>query len=332
MQGDEAVQPCLTISFTADWRYLLSDRPTMFYWALGAKLPGVFLAYDMGSTWTYLVFDAPAVPPSPEEARDIVLDALGVDAPLTISHVLPWGLTAQVAERYRNGRVFLAGDAAHRFPPTGGLGLNTGVQDAHNLAWKIAAVLAGRAGEPLLDSYERERQPVAELNTRQSMNNAGDMLALLSLTGDEPQDVVDAAVEQTYEAFNSLGLQLGFSYGPQVAPETIRTFTPTARIGDRLPHAWLEGPARRSVLDLLDDRGWTVLTREPAIWKGLTLGPDVAVTAVDTAAAGVPDAWSELVGLTGSGAVLVRPDGHIAARPATPADLDDDIATRGLSR
>jgi 2-polyprenyl-6-methoxyphenol hydroxylase-like FAD-dependent oxidoreductase len=331
MTGEENVQPCLTISFTADWRPLLEGRPSMFYWALGAKLPGVFLAYDMSSTWTYLVFDAPAVPPTPSEAREIVLDAFGADAPLTISHILPWGLTAQVAERYRAGSVFLAGDAVHRFPPTGGLGLNTGVQDAHNLAWKIAAVLAGRAGEQLLDSYERERRPVAELNTRQSMNNAGDMLQLLGLTGSEEQSIVDAAIEQTYEAFNSLGLQLGFSYGVEVAPPTIGSFTPTARVGDRLAHAWLGGQPSRSALDLLDDRTWTLLTRAPGRWHGHPLEPGEWVRVVDVAAEGAPAAWCELVGLTDGNALLVRPDGHIAARAGHPQELASDLMTKGLA-
>jgi 2-polyprenyl-6-methoxyphenol hydroxylase-like FAD-dependent oxidoreductase len=331
MEGDENVQRCLTISFGADWRYLLQNRPSMFYWALNAKLPGVFLVYDMAKTWTYLVFDAPQAAPTEAQAREIVLDALGVDAPLTISQVLPWGLTAQVARQYRAGKTFLVGDAAHRFPPTGGLGLNTGIQDAHNLAWKIGAVLAGRATAELLDSYERERRPVAELNTRQSMKNAGNIVALLELTGDEEQVVINAAIAQTYEAFNSLGLQLGFSYGDQVAPPTIDTFTPTARIGDRLAHAWLRGRASRSVLDLLDDRRWSLLTRSPGRWSRLTLASRQTPTVIDLDLECVPEAWCELVGITAENALLVRPDGHIAARAEHPHELDAEIGSRGVA-
>ena len=330
MAGQENVQSCLTISFTANWRPLLRDRPSMFYWALAARLPGVFLAYDIGSTWTYLVFDAPPTPPTPEKARDIVLDALGADAELTISHILPWGLTAQVARSYRVGSIFLAGDAVHRFPPTGGLGLNTGIQDAHNLAWKIGAVLSGRSGEELLDTYERERRPVAELNTRQSMTNAGHLLRLLSLTGDEPQADIDAAIAQTYEGFNSLGLQLGFSYGSDVAPLTIETYTPTARIGDRLPHAWLEADPARPVLDLLDDRAWSLFTTSPQEWDGANLGPANPVNVLDVRTQGAPAWWCDLVGLARDNAVLVRPDGHIAARVESSDGLDARIATEGL--
>src|SRR5262249_59387245 len=125
-----------------------------------------FVAHDLASTWVYMhPWD-----PDHESAADytedactaIVRRALGTDTvPFTIRTIRTWTMTAQVAQRYREGRVILVGDAAHRFPPTGGLGLNTGVQDAHNLAWKIAAVDAGWAPDSLLDTYDAERRPVA---------------------------------------------------------------------------------------------------------------------------------------------------------------------------
>src|SRR6185503_2200821 len=105
-------------------------------------------------------------------ARDAVRAAIGTDEPaIDIRSIRPWTMTAEVAERFRVGRVLLAGDAAHRFPPTGGFGLNTGIQDVHNLAWKLALVLAGRAPESLLDTYEVERRPVAQANTDWSVRN-----------------------------------------------------------------------------------------------------------------------------------------------------------------
>ncbi len=328
MHGAEGVQPCLTISFEANWREMLADRPSMFYWAIEARLPGVFLAYDMNSTWTYLIFDAPPAPPTEQEAREIILDAVGAPVEFTIKHILPWSLTAQVADRYRVGRLLLAGDAAHRFPPTGGLGLNTGVQDAHNLAWKLAAVLAGRADSDLLDSYEAERQPIAELNTDQSMRNAGDMLALLGMQADMPQEVIDATMNQTWESFNSLGLQLGFSYGPDPAPATIRTFTPTGRPGDRMPHAWIGHDAERcSTLDLLDPLHYTLLARDAGLWAGAC--ERYGVTLVDLSQIGsLPTEWVELVGLAKNAGLLVRPDGHIAAQLADPGDADWKVLLR----
>ncbi len=97
--------------------------------------------------------------------------AIGTDAPVLIKSRGVWTMTSQIAERYRKDRIFLVGDAAHRFPPTGGYGLNTGVGDAQNLAWKLAAVVSGEATDTLLGTYEQERKPVAMRNAEQSVHN-----------------------------------------------------------------------------------------------------------------------------------------------------------------
>jgi 2-polyprenyl-6-methoxyphenol hydroxylase-like FAD-dependent oxidoreductase len=126
-----------------------------------------------------VVFQVPYFPPAervsdfpPERVKNLVLKAIGDPAAeVVVKSVQPWLVTAQIASSYRKGRALLIGDSAHRFPPTGGLGLNTGVADAHNLAWKIAWVEQGRADEALLDTYELERRPIAEMNTRHSVMN-----------------------------------------------------------------------------------------------------------------------------------------------------------------
>lgn len=323
MTGQQDVAPCLTISFEANWRDMLADRPAMFYWVCGREVPGVFLAYDIGSTWTYLVLNAPATPPNADQARRIILDAVGGPVDFTLKYVLPWGLTAQIAERYRDGRVLLAGDSAHRFPPTGGLGLNTGIQDVHNLAWKLAAVLSGRGPASLLDSYDAERRPVAQLNADQSMANAGDVIAVLTLSPEAPQDVVDQTIAKSWDAFNSLGLQLGFSYGPDPAPRTVSSFTPTGRPGDRMPHAWIgTGDRRRSALDLLDERRYTLLAEDVRPWNKAASDAGVALVGLDSV--DIPRDWVELVGITERSALLVRPDGHIAAVLSSPASADSE--------
>jgi 2-polyprenyl-6-methoxyphenol hydroxylase-like FAD-dependent oxidoreductase len=153
MLGEQAVERCLTIHIEGSLRHLVEDRPGIIYWTVGATPPGVFIAYDIDQTWVFLSFLAPEKTPNFEVARQIVLDAIGQTADFEVRHVLPWTMTAQVAETYRSGRVFLMGDAAHRFPPSGGLGLNTGVQDAHNLAWKLAAVRNDQADPRILDTY-----------------------------------------------------------------------------------------------------------------------------------------------------------------------------------
>src|SRR6185312_5553422 len=110
---------------------------------------------------------------TPEFCIDLIRKGIGVpDIPVTVLGVSPWEASAIVADCYRFDNVFLAGDAAHEMPPTGGFGLNTGVQDVHNLAWKLAAVLRGKANKALLDSYHDERQPLAEITTRNALANA----------------------------------------------------------------------------------------------------------------------------------------------------------------
>src|SRR5262249_4082023 len=109
---------------------------------------------------------------TPERSADLIRLAVGVsELEVKVLGIVPWTASAQVAATYSRGRIFLAGDAAHEMPPTGGFGPNTRAQDVHKLAWKLAAVLAGAAGEPLLETYHDERQPVGRLITEQSYAN-----------------------------------------------------------------------------------------------------------------------------------------------------------------
>jgi 2,4-dichlorophenol 6-monooxygenase len=283
-------------------------------------------------------------------------------------------MTAQVAECYRAGRVFLAGDAAHRFPPTGGLGLNTGVQDAHNLAWKLALVLRRDAGEALLDSYDRERRPIGQRNADQSLKNAMKMLQVNVALGvsdfseasaarmhrvladPEARATVAATIALQAEHFDMPGLQLGFCYAegallrddepvPEIEP---RVFVPSGRPGSRLPHAWL-GPAeaRVSLLDRVPLAGFLLVTGpEASGWRdaGEALaGAGVAMLALDeallpVARGGEEDvredlgAWLGRAGIGRDGALLVRPDQHVAWRArgagSAPArELAEALAT-----
>jgi hypothetical protein len=253
-------------------------------------------------------------------------------------------MTAEVAERFRVGRVFLAGDAAHRFPPTGGFGLNTGVQDVHNLAWKLALVLTGRAPAALLDTYEQERQPVAQANTDWSVGNfldggsavgPGNFLATMQIEAGganvpEVLQQLQADIDAERDHFDALGQDLGFVYErgavlpdgtslPAVADRAAE-YVPNARPGSRAPHLWLQRAGERlSSLDLFGT-GFTLLVADTA----------TAWTAA-AQAAGVEDltvrrigprgdyhdeggTWRTLYGVGPGGAVLVRPDGHVAWR------------------
>lgn len=352
LMGPERIQSFVMIHFEAALRPLVAERPAILYWVLDPTATGAFVAHEIDRTW---VFMHPYDPDAETLAdfgearcRAIVWRALGRDdVPLEVKTVSTWTMTAQVAERYRSGRVFLLGDAAHRFPPSGGLGLNTGVQDAHNLVWKIRAVEEGRAAPALLDTYEAERRPVAERNAEQSFTNAvklmdvveaaglngepkhdGERVAALRAPGPDRERLA-ASLASQQDHFDMLALQIGFSYERgAVVPDgserpmgasPVRDFVPTTRPGARLPHAWLERDGRRiSSLDLLG-------------YDRFTLVSDASAPAWSEAVAALGHAWLTSVAIGGDirdpdghwervreierdGAILVRPDGHVAWR------------------
>src|SRR6185503_18673759 len=177
MRGTPGLYRSLNVLLRADLRPWTADRPAALYFIEQPGLKATFLTINGVNRWGFLInnlpVDGPADDYTPERCAAIVRQAAGVpDLDVEILGAVPWVAAAQVAERYRDGRVFLAGDAAHHMPPTGGFGLNTGVQDVHNLAWKLAAVLEGWAGAGLLASYEDERLPYGRAITEQSLVNA----------------------------------------------------------------------------------------------------------------------------------------------------------------
>jgi 2,4-dichlorophenol 6-monooxygenase len=203
-----------------------------------------------------------------------------------IKSVGQWQINHVIAQEYRQGRVFLAGDAAHRHPPANGLGSNTSIQDSYNLAWKLSMVLSGQAGEHLLDSYHDERQPVGKQVVDRAMKSVADMLPISNALGFRPDQSMEegwaglnelaepgpagaARREQLQKAvdlqnyqFNTHGVEMGQHYtsdaivpdgtdAPAVTRDPELYYTPSTRPGGRLPHAWLQvGTDKVSTLDL----------------------------------------------------------------------------------
>ena len=339
MVGDSAPQGFITIHFAANLRDVVDDRPAILYWIMQPPHTGVLIAYDIESRWCMLYPYDPAVTQresfTPDACERILRHAIGVAGhQIEIKHVLPWALMSEVADHYRVGRVFLVGDAAHRFPPTGGLGLNTGLQDAHNLAWKIAAVERGEASDALLDSYHAERHAVAATNSAQSFKNAQRILKLqMALKSDSADDagallrrlrdpVAQADIQQQIanqrEHFDSLALQLGFVYGPEGYEHAdVSDFTPRLLVGGRMPHAWLERDgAVVPLLDLLDSRRFTLLVgggRVNELDAASSSADAVKVVAEGRDFQDTQGSLRRFVDLAAGEAVLVRPDGHVAA-------------------
>ncbi len=393
------LQHMIGIHFHADLGEWVNERKSILYWVLNKDLMGVLIAHWLPTEW---VLFAPYFPPqqSPEHFTETVClghvrSACGM-APtdLKIERIGPWVLAARLARSFQQGRVFLAGDAAHTFPPTGGLGLNTGVQDAHNLAWKLDAVLKGRAHANLLYSYESERRPIARANLDHSVRNFANMNALNKVAGlDWKQlktlealqsswffrclpsrwqrglvnlvvklglkrlarlDAVGPEGEKLRARFRALlpgqephyrflGIDLGFAYtGGAVISETTRKpeaanpvvdYLPTTWPGARLPHLWVRrGPDRLALNDLLDGEGFLLLTHPPGQhrWRDavaalqkdfafpiicLSIGPEGMADLIDE-----HNVWPRLSEIEATGAVLVRPDGHVAWRCQAPDD------------
>jgi 2,4-dichlorophenol 6-monooxygenase len=337
MLGPYALQHNMMIHFEADLRDLLKERPAILYFLFGPGSSRVLIAYDIGKTWVLMhrceehetVADF-----GTEICERLIRQAIGCDQPpIQIKNVRPWVMSAQVAQHYAQDRVFLAGDAGHRFPPSGGLGLNTGIADMDNLTWKLAAVEKGLAAPGMLATYESERQGIAQTNMRQSLSNAQRMKVLmdaLDYNPDEPETVdhiaqrladsehhavIANAVEHQREHFDSLRLQLGYAYGGTLAHQetlAISEYRPQVVAGARLPHHTLAD--KRSTLDLIHFTHMTLLCGQDTPWTlhSHRLGAFVQCVAQgrDYEMAGH---FHLLMRLSESGAILVRPDGHILA-------------------
>jgi 2-polyprenyl-6-methoxyphenol hydroxylase-like FAD-dependent oxidoreductase len=272
---------------------------------------------------------------------------VGSDIPYELVSVLPWTCRSVVADTWQRGNVFLAGDAVHQHSPSGGFGMNTGLGDAVDLSWKIAATLAGWSGPALLESYESERKPVAIRIVREATEGQEPLAnsAALSLInaataeGDRAREAIgEEILRERTKVFVSDGLVLGYRYesspvivpdGTPAPPESVSRYTPAARPGSRAPHAWLE--EGRSTLDLFGD-GFVLLAfngaagdAEPIAAAARSRGVPYQTIPVDDPA---------IAALYERRLVLVRPDGHVCwrddAAPKDPLALIERV--RGAAR
>lgn len=398
--GPEAIATFINFSCAVDITKAVGDAKdnsigsNLLVWLLDPDLMGTVIVHDPEKLSVFMKM-VPTDTASAElfdtkETRTLLTKVFGADYQLL--HKSLWRMTAQVAERFRQQHVFLVGDSAHRFPPTGGLGLNTGIGDVHNLIWKIAACLRDPEQSLLLDTYEQERRPIAQRSCDVSVSNNQKMEEVLNAfdldpskakilqkimslavirvlpkalrarvrqllvdparqrlaraaakgaAGDAIRQRAAKAIERQEEHFNTIGLQLGSVYQPNVAiaesvnsvshPE-VSNFVPTAAVGARLPHVPLTlADGKTSTLELLDYANYTLLINGPSAvssedmqtfqqpLKTLRLNHEslqINREDIETAFELAEGDW-----------LLIRPDGVIAARSPTP----DDKAANFLS-
>jgi len=324
-------------------RDVLRDRTAWMYVAVNAQRRAFMASVDGVSEYAFHAALKPGEDAdrwTAADARRVFAEAMGAELPIEVLSTGTWlAGHALVAQRFRRGRVFIAGDAAHLFTPTGGLGYNTAIEDAVNLAWKLASVMRGHAPPALLDSYEAERKPLAERNTayaRRFADSVGLFVATPEL--DEDSQRGDAERERASRhldeharlEFNIPGVTFGGRYdgspiivgdGAVLPPDEPNTYTATASPGGRPPHAWLDDG--RSLFDLFHGE-----------WTLLALGPDAPSTAAFEAAADAQAIDLRVVRLLQPALrelyemplALIRPDQIVAWRGASADDASTVLA------
>jgi 2-polyprenyl-6-methoxyphenol hydroxylase-like FAD-dependent oxidoreductase len=332
----------LSLYFTSPSLYkVLNKQQAWMYVAVNAVQRGMMVSIDGESTFMFCLQLKPDQTPESVDYQAAMFAAIGAAFDYELIAKAPWqaGFTL-VADSFKQGRVFIAGDAAHLFTPTGGMGYNTSVDDAVNLGWKLAAVVQGWGGEKLLDSYEAERKPIAQRNTSFARAMA-DSIGLVKVPPQLDLESTEAApvrqqlgaalAQHVRNEFNIPGLQLGLRYegSPIVVGDATastadqpNTYIPSARPGARAPHMWLDG---KSILDLLG-RDFTLLcftstsqSKDVTNWQSMAakLGLPLEILHCPSA-----DAHA----LYGADCVLIRPDHHIAWRGNASANAEEILA------
>ena len=325
MNGPRGIANFINVYFSADLSDLVGKRPAVLFFTSEPR--GVFQPLDGQKRWLCQITHLG--PGNGLEEYDIATCMNWVrkatqnsELEIEILSIGSWTMNATVADKYSERRCFLVGDSAHQLPPTGGFGANTGIQDAHNLAWKLGLVLKGSASESLLDTYEQERKPVAEFNAKQSLANSRMVgrITSLALKGES----ADEAISDSKKYGNFAGMELGYCYDsnavisdqsdPPLVDDYVADYVATSRPGHRIPHHWLDLKQSKSTLDLTNRNLVALVDEHESVWeiesekqiKCIVLEKNVA----------------KAIGIPLGGCIVLRPDGHVAWRSADNATND----------
>ncbi len=347
----------LNVYFRADLASLVRGREFSICVIDQPDLHGLLVSINNSDRWVLHISYSPEQGERPEDfpparCATLIRQAIGAgfeQLAIEILAISPWQSAVRIADRFQHGRIFLAGDAAHIMPPWGGFGANTGIQDAHNLAWKLAAVLGGHAGHDLLATYDLERKPVAHA--------VGDIAGSMN---DDRGFIAQGSMLKAMWSMRKVMpyLLMGYGYGspavilepgPRPGPGTRDL---RGRPGTRAPHVWLtrrDDGSRVSTIDLFtrhflllagsDGRDWMDAAHHVA--ARLSMPIEAFRIGGATSDAELQDAdskWPRAYGVTSRGAVLVRPDGIVAWRTkglshvASPEETLASVFTHLLAR
>ncbi|KAJ5176622.1 Monooxygenase FAD-binding [Penicillium canariense] len=250
-EGEASNQVMMTIHFNANLRPVVGERVGMLFWIMDPLAVGVIIGYDLSGTQVHIsqmdISKRPLEWWTEEMCRAIIRTAIGQDVPFDILSFRPWIFRRQIATTFQKGNVFLAGDAAHSFPPTGGLGLNCGLADVHNLAYKVALVHQNAAGPSILSTYTSERRSIADVYSKQSVKNGKQILALVQSLNTEGVEDITQARQNLTEALKNPKQRQKVDQEIEGQKEHFdnskRLLMPHITVqfsrGARVPHAWI---------------------------------------------------------------------------------------------
>ncbi len=344
MQGRGTLGGAMGFYFRApELRARLGADAGVMYWMLAPDCGGTIYTIDGGDEWVFNRYFN-----SQEEANNVdplrsIHAAIGEPLNVEVISALDWQPRQLVARSFGSERAFLAGDACHLFVPTGGLGMNTGIGDAADLAWKIQAVLEGWGGPALLPGYDRERRPIGEQNTLEAADNYDRSRAIQAYPegleeetarGEAARTSIAVQLPPKIKHFAPIGMHLGYCYensplvvadGTPIPPHEPASYKPTTRPGHRAPHAWLQ--ADRSTLDWFGDGFVLICTSGSAaeasglVEAARSSGVPIRIETIDE---------PKIVALYEKRFVLVRPDGHVCWRADEPP-TDPDIIVQTVT-
>jgi 2,4-dichlorophenol 6-monooxygenase len=379
IEGQMGVGGSINFLFKADLSKYVAHRPSVLYWVMqpGANVGGIGMGVvrmvrpwnEWLAIWGYDI-NQPRPELNDDEAKDIIRSLVGdPDLEIDMQGVSYWTVNDAWATHLQNERVFCMGDAIHRHPPSNGLGSNTSIQDAFNLAWKLAAVLKGQAGPGLLESYSEERAPIAKQIVRRANTSLGefgpifeslgmgeavsqegleanlDAMASPAPEAQEMREKLRQAIANKKYEFDAHGIEMNQRYAsvavltddqpePEFAQDPVLHYQPTTWPGARLPHVWVYTTKgdKRSTLDLvgrgkftlltgIGGEGWCAAAKDLAAEMGLDL--QTVVIGHRQQYEDFAGDWANAREIGDSGALIVRPDQHVAWRAH---DITDDPA------